>query len=102
MRASRRRGLPLASVRPSVDRRARFAPMTAISAASATESRETANPLPDLPEIRGHDASPQPASRVLQFPTPRFGDYLWTRFEVRSTSGDRREVANDPPNRSRN
>jgi len=63
--------------------------MTAISAASATESdsRETANPFPDLPAIRGPDTSPQPAHSVRRFPSPRFGDYSRTRFESRVAFG---------------
>jgi hypothetical protein len=65
--------------------------MTAISAASATESHETANPFPDLPAIRGSDESPQPArpaaSIPRRFPSPSFGDYSRTRFESRVAFG---------------
>lgn len=59
----------------------RFAPMTAISAASATESdgHEMANPFPDLPAIHGSDASAQPPHFRRPAPwtylLPRFGDY---------------------------
>jgi hypothetical protein len=75
--------------------------MTAISAASATESYETANPFPDLPAIRGADAS-LPSSRssgptARSYSSPRFGDYSRTRFESRVTFGgpdeDAEEVA---------
>ncbi|HTT44494.1 MAG TPA: hypothetical protein VMH38_00560 [Thermoplasmata archaeon] len=65
--------------------------MTAISAASATESHETANPFPDLPAIRGPDASPEQARpsgpSPRRFPNPRFGDYSRTRFESRVAFG---------------
>jgi len=63
--------------------------MTAISVASATEndSREIANPFPDLPTIRGADASPQPPRPAQRFPRPRFGDYSRTRFESRVAFG---------------
>ena len=77
--------------------------MTAISAASATESDspETANPFPDLAAINGPDASPQlphprgPAPR--SYPRPRFGDYSRTRFESRVAFGgpDEDEDAED-------
>src|SRR5208283_566755 len=75
--------------------------MTAISAASATESHETANPFPDLPASRGPDANPQqsrPAGPATpRFPTPRFSDYSRTRFESRVAFGgpdeDAEEVA---------
>ncbi|MGD0588354.1 MAG: hypothetical protein ABSA63_06125 [Thermoplasmata archaeon] len=71
--------------------------MTAISAASATESHETANPFPDLPAIRGPDTCPQPARPFQRFPSPRFGDYSRTRFESRVAFGgpdeDAEEVA---------
>ncbi len=65
--------------------------MTAISAASATESYETANPFPDLPAIRGADAS-LPSSRssgptARSYSSPRFGDYSRTRFESRVAFG---------------
>jgi hypothetical protein len=79
--------------------------MTAISAASATESQETANPFPelDLPAIRGPDAIPPPSHPVgparRRFPTPRFGDYSRTRFESRVAFGgpDESEDAEDSP-----
>ena len=67
--------------------------MTAISAASATESDspETANPFPDLPAIRVPYASLEPARPAgptgRQFPSPRFGDYSRTRFESRVAFG---------------
>ncbi|HKM53011.1 MAG TPA: hypothetical protein VJY33_06330 [Isosphaeraceae bacterium] len=65
--------------------------MTAISAASATESHETTNPFPDLPAIRGPDARPQPprprGPTARRFPRPRFGDYSRTRFESRVAFG---------------
>ena len=64
--------------------------MTAISAASATESRDTANPFPDLPAIRGHDSGREPASPsgpTRRFPSPRFGDYSRSRFESRVAFG---------------
>jgi hypothetical protein len=86
--------------------------MTAISAASATESdsRETANPFPDLPAFRVPEESLQlarpgvPATR--RFPSPRFGDYSRTRFESRVALGgpDGGEDAEDvapPPDGSR-
>jgi hypothetical protein len=75
--------------------------MTAISAASATESdsHETADPFPDLPTIRGPDASPRPTRPVGpangRFPTPRFGDYSRTRFESRVAFGGPDEDAVD-------
>jgi len=73
--------------------------MTAISAASANESRESANPFPDLPAIRGSSTSPEP-SRLRgpaprQFPSPRFGDYSRTRFESRVAFGGPDEDAED-------
>jgi hypothetical protein len=62
--------------------------MTAMSAQSASD---TANPFPDLPAIRGSDASPRPARprgpTPRQFPSPRFGDYSRTRFESRVAFG---------------
>jgi hypothetical protein len=67
--------------------------MTAISAASATESdsHETANPFPDLPAMRGPDANPRQARPCVRttrrFPSPRFGDYSRTRFESRVAFG---------------
>ena len=65
--------------------------MTAISAASATESHETANPFPDLPAIHGPDASPHPAHprgpAPRSYPRPGFGDYSRTRFESRVAFG---------------
>jgi len=65
--------------------------MTAISAASATESAETANPFPDLPAIRGPELSQKPAGPVGPVPrrvsSPRFGDYSRTRFESRVAIG---------------
>ncbi len=65
--------------------------MTAISAAGATDSHETANPSPDLPEIRGPHVGPQPARPcdpiTSRLPSPRFGDDLWTRFESRVAFG---------------
>jgi len=81
----------------------RLAPMTAISAASATECHETANPFPDLPAIRGPDAMPQtprPAEPIARrYPSPRFGDYSRTRFESRVTFGglDEAEDAEEVP-----
>ncbi len=57
--------------------------MTATSALSASN----ANPFPDLPAIRGPEASPKPARTAPPttrwFPSPRFGDYSRTRFESR-------------------
>jgi len=51
----------------------------------------SANPFPDLPAIRGPDASPQPGRPVSptthRFPSPRFGDYSRTRFESRVAFG---------------
>jgi len=75
--------------------------MTATSAQGAY----SANPFPDLPAIRGPDASPQPARpagpATHRFPSPRFGDYSRTRFESRVAFGrpdeDAGEVA--PPTR---
>ncbi len=65
--------------------------MTAISAASATESHETANPFPDVPAIRGSDPSPLPARprgpAPRSYPRPGFGDYSRTRFESRVAFG---------------
>ncbi len=67
--------------------------MTAISAASATESdrHETANPFPDLAAIRGPDSDSQSARPCdptpRRFPSPRFGDYSRTRFESRVAFG---------------
>jgi hypothetical protein len=65
--------------------------MTAISAASATASSETANPFPDLPAIRGSDVGRQPSHpcdpTTRRFPRPRFGDYSRTRFESRVAFG---------------
>ena len=62
--------------------------MTAMSAQSA--STDT-NPFPDLPAIRGPDASLQSARLrspiVRAFPRPRFGDYSRTRFESRVAFG---------------
>jgi hypothetical protein len=75
--------------------------MTAISAASATESDspETANPFPDLPAIRGPDASAQsacpPAPLARRFPRPRFGDYSRTRFESRVAFGGPDEIEDE-------
>jgi hypothetical protein len=71
--------------------------MTAISAASATESdtRETANPFPDLPAIRGSDTMPEPPRPSRRFPSPRFGDYSRTRFESRVAFGGPDEVAEE-------
>ncbi len=75
--------------------------MTAISAASATESdrHETANPFPDLPSIRGSAASPQPARPAApathRFPSPHFGDYSRTRFESRVAFGGPDEDAEE-------
>ena len=77
--------------------------MTAISAASATESDslETANPFPDLPATRGSDAAPKPSRPAgpiaRRFPSPRFGDYSRTRFESRVAFGgpDEGEDAED-------
>jgi hypothetical protein len=71
--------------------------MTATSAQSAYN----ANPFPDLPAIRGPDASSQPARPCVpiarRFPSPRFGDYSRTRFESRVAFGgpdeDAEEVA---------
>jgi len=65
--------------------------MTAISAASATESHETANPFPNLPVNRGSAAGPRPAPPLgptpRRFSSPRFGDYSRTRFESRVAFG---------------
>jgi len=77
--------------------------MTAISAASATESDspETANSFPDLdsPAIRGPDGRPQPprpaGPATRRFPGPRFGDYSRTRFESRVAFGGRDEDAEE-------
>jgi hypothetical protein len=71
--------------------------MTAISAASATESHETANPFPALPAIRGPDASPQQPRPTRRFPSPRFGDYSRTRFESRVAFGGSDEDAEGQP-----
>jgi len=61
--------------------------MTATSAQSAFN----ANPFPDLPAIRGADASSRPAGlaspTIRRFPTPRFGDCSRTRFESRVAFG---------------
>ena len=73
--------------------------MTAISAASATECHEAANPFPDLPAIHGPDARPQPprpaGPETRRFPRPRFGDYSRTRFESRVAFGGPDEDAVD-------
>jgi hypothetical protein len=77
--------------------------MTATSALSATVSdrHEIANPFPDLPAIRGPDASPAPAPSCgpspRRFPSPRLGDYSRTRFESRVVFGgpDEGEDAED-------
>ena len=68
--------------------------MTAMSAQSAS-AIDAANPFPDLPAIRGPDASPQPPRPVRQFPSPRFGDYSRTRFESRVAFGGSDEDAED-------
>ncbi|MGA8092569.1 MAG: hypothetical protein WB984_08795 [Thermoplasmata archaeon] len=74
--------------------------MTAMSAPSASEVA-AANPFPDLPAIRGPDASPRPARPrgpiTRRFPSPRFGDYSRTRFESRVACGgpDEGEDAED-------
>jgi hypothetical protein len=64
--------------------------MTAMSAQSAS-AIDAANPFPDLPAIRGPDASPQPPQprgpAPRPYPRPRFGDYSRTRFELRSVFG---------------
>ena len=64
--------------------------MTAMSAQSASVI-DAANPFPDLPAIRGSDASPKPVGPAgpdtRRFPSPRFGDYSRTRFESRVASG---------------
>jgi hypothetical protein len=75
--------------------------MTAISAASATESHETANPFPDLPAIRGPDASSQLPRSARRFPSPRFGDYSRTRFESRVAFGGPDEDADEVATPSR-
>ena len=75
--------------------------MTATSALGATESdsHETANPFPDLPAIRGPDASPQPlrprGPAPRSVPRPRFGDYSRTRFESRVAFGGPDEDAGE-------
>ncbi len=75
--------------------------MTAMSAASATESdsHETANPFPDLTAIRGPDARPQPprprGPTPRSYPRPRFGDYSRTRFESRVAFGGPDEDAEE-------
>jgi hypothetical protein len=89
-------GRPRGSIHRSVGLRARPAPMTAIIAASVAESRDTANPFPDLPAIREPDAGTlqaRPATRC--FPSPRFGDYSRTRFESRVAIGGPDEDAED-------
>ena len=77
--------------------------MTAISAASATESdsHETANPFPDLSTIRGPTAGPRAAPPARTFPTPRFGDYSRTRFESRVAFGGPDEEPNKPATQTR-
>src|SRR5208283_4481846 len=64
--------------------------MTAMSAQSASVI-DAANPFPDLPAIRGSDASPKPVGPAgpdtRRFPSPRFGDYSRTRFESRVAFG---------------
>ena len=75
--------------------------MTAISAASATESdsSETANPFPDLPAIRRPETSTQPSRprgpAPRSIPRPRFGDYSRTRFESRVAFGGPDEHAEE-------
>jgi hypothetical protein len=75
--------------------------MTAISAASATESdsRETANPFPDVPAIRGSDANPGPGCPYgptpRRFPSPHFDDCSRTRFESRAAFGGPDENAEE-------
>jgi len=75
--------------------------MTAISAASATECHEAANPFPDLPAIHGPDARPQPprpaGPETRRFPRPRFGDYSRTRFESRVAFGGPDEDTGEEP-----
>jgi hypothetical protein len=73
--------------------------MNAVSAASVTESHETANPFPDLPVTRGSDASSRPACptpTARQLPTPLFSGYYGTRFESRiafaGLDGDAEEI----------
>jgi len=79
--------------------------MTAISAARATESPETANPFPDLPAIRGPNPAPQlprPSSPTTRrFPSPRFGDYSRTRFESRVAFSGPDEDVEETPTRVR-
>ena len=69
--------------------------------ATSAQSAFNANPFPDLPAIRGADASSRPAGlaspTIRRFPTPRFGDCSRTRFESRVAFGgldeDAQEVA---------
>ncbi|MGA7476723.1 MAG: hypothetical protein WBW47_05830 [Thermoplasmata archaeon] len=74
--------------------------MTAMSVQSASNA-DAANPFPDLPAIRGSDATPpsfRPCSPSnCRFPRPRFGDYSRTRFESRVAFGgpDEGEDAED-------
>jgi len=73
--------------------------MTAMSATSTQPTPSTANPFPDLPAIRGPDASPLPARPFgptpCRFPRPRFGDYSRTRFESRVAFGGPDEDAEE-------
>jgi hypothetical protein len=60
--------------------------MTAMSAQSAS-AIDAANPFPDLPAIRGPNATPKSPRPLRRFPSPRFGDYSRTRFESRVAFG---------------
>ena len=70
--------------------------MTAMSVLRASNA---ANPFPDLPAIRGPDASSQVGRAsgpiVRRFPGPRFGDYSRTRFESRVAFGGPEEDAEE-------
>jgi hypothetical protein len=72
--------------------------MTAMSAQSASDDT---HPFPDLPAIRGPDASPQPPRPcgpvTRRFHSPRFGDYSRTRFESRVAFGGPGTDAEDGP-----
>jgi len=70
--------------------------MTAMSAQSASNA---ANPFPDLPAIRGSEASPaaaRPRGPVTRsYPQPRFSAYSRTRFESRVAFGPGDEDAEE-------
>ncbi len=98
---SSRRGLArrvLVRLRGMMRTRARFAPMTAMSAQSAS-AIDAANPFPNPPDFRVMDtdspsAPPRdPTSRWR--PRPRVGDYSRTRFESRFAFGGPDEDAEE-------